>query len=442
MGSVSKARENTAFSEIPRRTGSIATRSLPAAQTFRGFRRETCSVTVGGMARITSAVAGSQSRQSTIERRSEALDTLDSVLPFDRRDFLAGLLTDDDVDTLRHLAQQGMGDNSLRALASDFGYLEAWCQAATGSPLPWPAPEALIIKFVAHHLWDPVKRETDPSHGMPADVTAALTSNGLLRSQGPHAPNTVRRRLSSWSTLTSWRGIQGNFNAPGLRSALKLAVRASARPRTRKSRKAVTADILSAMLEAASGDQLVDVRDRALLLTAFASGGRRRSEVAGLRVEQIAEEEPVPSEPSVPDSHRLTCLSLNLGRTKTTENDSNAIVFLVGRPVTALIQWLERAGITEGPVFRGIDRWGNLERRALTPQSVNLILKRRVQQAGLDPRLFSAHGLRSGYLTETARRGIPMAEAMQQSLHRSVQQASAYYNEAERKLGRAARLIS
>ncbi len=116
-------------------------------------------------------------------------------------------------------------------------------------------------------------------------------------------------------------------------------------------------------------------------------------------------------------------------------------MLLVGRPVLALKAWLERARITEGAVFRGIDRWGNLEHRALTPQAINLILKRRIAEAGLDPALFSAHGLRAGYLTETARRGIPLPEAMQQSQHRSVQQASNYYNEAERTLGRAARII-
>ncbi|TWA42791.1 phage integrase family protein [Sinorhizobium medicae] len=63
---------------------------------------------------------------------------------------------------------------------------------------------------------------------------------------------------------------------------------------------------------------------------------------------------------------------------------------------------------------------GNVDRLALTPQSANLILKRRCQQAGLDAALFSAHGLRSGYLTEAANRGIPLPEAMQQSLHKSV----------------------
>jgi integrase len=376
-----------------------------------------------------------------VARRAEALDALDSVLPFDRRDFLAGLLTDDDVATLRHLAKEGIGANSLRALASDLGYLEAWALAATGQPLPWPAPEAFLIKFVAHHLWDFAKRETDPAHGMPEEVAAMLKSRGVLRSDGPHAPATVRRRLSSWSTLTKWRGLRGKFNGPGLQSAVKLAVRASARPRGRKSKKAVTADILAVMLKACVGDRLVDVRDRALLITAFASGGRRRSEMASLRFEQIVEEEPVPANPKNPDGEKLPCLSIRLGRTKTTQAESDAFVLLVGRPVLVLKDWLERAGVTEGAVFRGIDRWGNLEARALTPQSVNLILKGRIAEAGLDPQAFSAHGLRSGYLTETARRGIPLPEAMQQSQHRSVQQASNYYNDAERTLGRAARII-
>jgi len=373
-------------------------------------------------------------------RRAEALDALDSVLPFDRREFLAGLLTDDDVETLRHLAKEGLGENSMRALTSDLGYLEAWCLAATGAPLPWPAPEALLIKFVAHHLWDPAKRETDAAHGMPIDVTSALKNMGLLRADGPHAPSTVRRRLSSWSTLTKWRGLKGNFNAPGLQSAVKLAVRANARPRVRKSRNAVTGDILRRLLQACAGERLVDLRDRALLLTAFASGGRRRSEVARLRVEQLRDEEPVPAD-SKDNGQKLPCLSLQLGRTKTTEADSDAYVLLIGAPVLALKTWLERAGISDGAVFRAIDRWGNLERRALTPQAVNWILKRRVAEAGLDPRLFSAHGLRAGYLTEAARQNVPLVEAMQQSQHRSLQQAASYYNEAERKLGRAARII-
>jgi integrase len=374
--------------------------------------------------------------------RAEELDALDAILPFNRREKLAELLTDDDVATLKHLAKQGLGDNTMRALASDLAYLEAWSLASTGKTLPWPAPEALLIKFVAQHLWDAHEHAIDAHHGMPDDISTMLHDNGLLRTKGPHAPATVRRRLSSWSTLTQWRGLEGSFGAPSLRSAIKLAVRASGRPRGRKSQKAVTADVLSAILKVTSSDRLVDVRDRALLLLAFASGGRRRSEVAALRVEDLIDEEPVQSDPTDADSPLLPCLTIRLGRTKTAAADDDERVILIGKPVIALKNWLERGKISAGPLFRSIDRWGHIDRKGLDPQSVNLILKTRIKAAGLDPSAYSAHGLRSGFLTEAANRGISLPEAMQQSRHKSTAQAASYYNDAERKLGKAARLMS
>ncbi len=42
-----------------------------------------------------------------------------------------------------------------------------------------------------------------------------------------------------------------------------------------------------------------------------------------------------------------------------------------------------------------IDQWGNVDRRALTPQSVNLMLKKRCTAGRSRPGAFSAHGLRS-----------------------------------------------
>jgi len=78
---------------------------------------------------------------SLIEKRARELDTIAAVLPIGRRDELAELLTDQDVETLRHLVNAGMGENTLRALTSDLAYLQAWALTATGSPLPWPAPE-------------------------------------------------------------------------------------------------------------------------------------------------------------------------------------------------------------------------------------------------------------------------------------------------------------
>lgn len=373
----------------------------------------------------------------SIERRAEQLDTIAAVLPIERRDELAELLTDQDVETLRHLVNEGMGDNTLRALTSDLAYLQAWSLVATGSPLPWPAPEALLLKFVAHHLWDPQRRDNDPDHGMPGNVEDSLRGQGFLRSAGPHAPDTVRRRLASWSTLTKWRGFDGAFASPGLRSAIRLAVRAVPRPRRRKSAKAVTSDVLAKLLATCGGDSLRDIRDRAILMVAFASGGRRRSEVASLRKEQLTVEAPVAGE----DGSPLPSLSIHLGRTKNSGVSQDEVVYLTGRPVEALNAWLAAAKIDSGSAFRAIDRWGNVSRRALDPKAVNDIVKQRVARAGLEVEEFSAHGLRSGYLTEAANLGIPLPEAMEQSRHRSLQQASSYYNGATRRNGRAAQIL-
>jgi integrase len=372
-----------------------------------------------------------------VDRRAHELDTIAAVLPLDRRDELAELLTDQDVETLRHLVNEGMGENTLRALTSDLAYLQAWCLAATGRSLPWPAPEALLLKFVAHHLWQPDQRTIDHHHGMPAEVEQRLREQRFLRSSGPHAPDTVRRRLASWSTLTKWRGLAGVFSAPSLKSAIRLAVRATPRPRKHKSAKAVTGDVLAKMLATCSTGSLRDIRDRAILMVAFASGGRRRSEIAGLRIEQLSVEQPIEMDSAPP----LPSRAIHLGRTKTSGADHDEIVYLTGRPVDALDAWLVVAKIDSGSIFRKIDRWGNVSKRALEPSAVNQIVKQRAEMAGLDPADFSAHGLRSGYLTEAANRGIPLTEAMEQSRHRSVQQASSYYNNATRRSGRAARML-
>ena len=263
--------------------------------------------------------------------------------------------------------------------------------SAAGQPLPWPATEALALKFVAHHVWDPVKRMSDPKHGMPAHVAESLRAEGLVRSEGPHAPNTVRRRLATWSTLHRWKGIEGPFAAPNLRSALRLAVRASPRPRHRKSKRAVTRDVLDRLIATCATDRLADTRDLAILLLAFASGERRRSEVTRLRVEQLRDEPPARLDPRDPKSPTLPCLAIRLGRTKTGDADEEGRVLVLGPPVEALRERLERPDIKKEPIFRAIDRWEAVEEKPLTPQSINLVVKRRCAMAGVEPEAFSAH---------------------------------------------------
>ncbi len=369
-----------------------------------------------------------------------AIDALAGLLPMAARDRLAETLTPAEIDTLAHLAKTGTGPNSLRALASDLAYLEAWARASTAEPLAWPATETTVLRFIAHHLWDEEEREKTPDHGMPEAVAAVLRSDGRLRATGPHAPATVRRRVALWSSLHRWRGLEGPFGNPSIRNALRLAIRAADRPRARKSASAITRDVLDQLLVTCSRGRAVDLRDRALLLLAFGSGGRRRSEIARLKIDDLEEREPIAADPAESNGEKLPVLAIRLRRTKTSSADAGESVLVVGRPVEALRVWLAFSKIDAGPVFRRVDKWGNIGAGALDPQSVNATIKGRCAAAGLNPGQFSAHGLRSGYLTEAARAGVSLPEAMQQSRHRSVQQAAQYYNDGEIARGRAARL--
>lgn len=170
--------------------------------------------------------------------------------------------------------------------------------------------------------------------------------------------------------MTQWRGLSGAFSSRALKQAIRLAVRAFPRKRRRESAKTVTGDILQMLLATCASDSLRDIGDRAILMVAFASGCRRRSEIAGLRLEQLTEETPI----EVPDSPPLPSLAIHLGRTKTTTGGDDEVVYLTGRHVEALNAGLTAARIDMGSVFRGIGRWGAVSRRALDPQSINAIL--------------------------------------------------------------------
>jgi integrase len=84
---------------------------------------------------------------------------------------------------------------------------------------------------------------------------------------------------------------------------------------------------------------------------------------------------------------------------------------------------------------------GRLHRSQLTDPAVGQPHSQEAMPiAGLDPAEFSAHGLRSGFMTQAGRDGIPLVDAMRQSAHRSVQQASGYYDEQEHTQSRAVRI--
>jgi integrase len=74
--------------------------------------------------------------------------------------------------------------------------------------------------------------------------------------------------------------------------------------------------------------------------------------------------------------------------------------------VAALEAWLQVVG-AEGPVFRTFDLRGRLAANRLDPADVARILRRRAAAAGVDGD-FAGHSLRRGFITNAAKKKIPI----------------------------------
>jgi integrase len=103
---------------------------------------------------------------------------------------------------------------------------------------------------------------------------------------------------------------------------------------------------------------------------------------------------------------------------------------------------MQFAEITSGPIFPEVRKDGSIGTLPLTPQSINLLLKKRRRLAGLDPADLSAHGLRSGFMTQARQDRILLVDAMKQSAHKSVQQAAGYYDEQEHARSKSVRIFT
>ncbi|WP_114773124.1 hypothetical protein [Microvirga subterranea] len=135
-------------------------------------------------------------------------------------------------------------------------------------------------------------------------------------------------------------------------------MRASAREPQRRSRKPVTRDVLDRLLATCGGSRTIDLRDGAILLIAFAAGGRRRSEVAGLSHAQISVVDPIKLKTDDSALPTVPCVRISLGRTKTTTARQGAFVFAAGRAAVALHDWMQHAKIMSGLIFREVRKDG------------------------------------------------------------------------------------
>lgn len=324
-------------------------------------------------------------------------------------------LSEVDEAALGELFRQGTPENTLRAWQQDLAYLSAWKLARFGTPLVWPEEEKVVLRFVLDHA-----RDLHDGMGAAYEVGMELMVTGLRRSLKAPAPSTLDRRMASWRAFHRMRNLAGPFATPLVAQARQKARRVAARPPAPKSAHPVTRPILEKLLESCS-DDLRGIRDRAMLTLAFASGGRRRSEVTGLNVEDI----------SLGDWAEKRLVWLRILETKTTRKSDAPKLPLKGKAAWALVHWLEVTGLQSGPLFRPISKAGRALPRRLAPEALRQILRHRLKLAGLPEDFASPHGLRSGFLTQAALDGAPLQAAMKLSLHRSAIQAQKYYADVE-----------
>jgi len=172
---------------------------------------------------------------------------------------------------------------------------------------------------------------------------------------------------------------------------------------------------------AACGQDIAGARDRALLLAGFL-GAFRRSELVALELPDLA---------FVAEGLRVT-----VRRGKTDQEGRGVEKALpvasdVGLcAVKHLRAWLVVADISEGRVFRSVNRHGQVG-EGLSDRAVAGIVKRRAEQAGLEPARFSGHSLRAGFATAAALAGRGLDAIMRQTGHRSVAVARGYVRAAE-----------
>ena len=291
---------------------------------------------------------------------------------------------------VRELIDSAKASATKRAYAADFKTFAAWCAGRVeGAVDPLPLNPAIVAIYLKYLYDEGLKVKT---------IERALA--GIVF--------THRARGFTWRTP---EGIAEEMN--GIRRR-----RAEAGEKVTK-KAAITKEILISMV-AELGVDLVGLRNRAILLLTF-TGCSRRSEIAGLDVADLAFE--------------ADGLIINPRKTKTDQEGKDTAKAIPYARETALCAvratraWLDAAELADGPVFRPIAR-GMVGKEHLTGQSIAHIVKKTAKNAGFDPKIFSGHSLRAGFITTAVQADVPESEIAAQSGHKSVAVLRGYVRHA------------
>ncbi|WJD61551.1 site-specific integrase [Pseudomonas kurunegalensis] len=157
-------------------------------------------------------------------------------------------------------------------------------------------------------------------------------------------------------------------------------------------------------------------RDQALILLGFWRAFRG-DELSRLRIEHIK-------------SRQAQGLELFLPSSKSDRSNQGRVVKVPALkrlcPVAAYEVWLNESGLTEGALFRSIDRWGHIGEQALNANSLSRLLRQVFLRSGVESQGYSAHSLRRGFATWASENQWSSKALMDYVGWRDVQTAARY----------------
>ncbi|MGK5066146.1 tyrosine-type recombinase/integrase [Janthinobacterium sp. RT4P48] len=255
---------------------------------------------------------------------------------------------------------------------------------------------------------------------LPADESSVI--HYLLAYADSLNARTLALRLTALSQWHVYQAFADPASTPTVRKTLAGIARLHGKPKKKaKALPLEDLEVIVAQLHAVGS--LKALRDSALLQLGF-FGGFRRSELAGLRLEDVAWE---------PQGMVIT-----LPRSKTDQLGEGIVKAIpygdgICCPATALRAWLAAAQIASGPLMRTVNQWGHVSAKALHASSINTILASCARLAGLDyvPDL-SSHSLRRGMATSAHRAGADFQAIKRQGGWRHDGTVHGYIEEAGR----------
>jgi site-specific recombinase XerD len=297
------------------------------------------------------------------------------------------------------------------------------------------------------------------SHALPSPDLIKLEQDAAEIASCARSANTVRAYRNDWAHFSSWCLAMGVQALPALArtialymtahkdrysmatlnrrlSSIAAAHRMAGHPfdcrccevslvmdglrRTKTVRQRQVTALTTPLLKRALGtvfESLVERRNRSLVLLGMA-GALRRSEIVVLEVSDLT---------FSPEGVRLL-----IRRSKGDQFGEGQVIAIARTnsdlcPVSNLEAYLRQATITEGRVFRAIDRHGNLK-TSMTDQSVALIVKKLCGEARLEGD-YSGHSLRAGFATQAAKSGVEERRIAATTRHKNIEVLRKYIRE-------------